>query len=56
MRHYPRSVKSRTDALLGPGHIGNHGAQDKQTALDRLKRYKPALVASDALAAYGGSA
>lgn len=55
MRFYPRNAKSRADALGGPGHIGNHSQPSKAENLDRLKRYDPAVVAANVLAAYGGS-
>lgn len=55
MRFYPRNELSRADAQKGGGHIGNHGPKDAKTALDRQKRYKPGVSASNIKGAYGGS-
>jgi hypothetical protein len=55
MRFFPRNAKSRADALGGSGHLGNHGAQDRQTAADRLKRYDPSVDLTKVEDEYGGS-
>lgn len=55
MRFYPRSAKTRADALLGPGHIGNHGEAQKLTQADTLKRYKPGIDLGTVRKEYGGT-
>lgn len=55
MRFYPRSAKSRADALAMGGHIGQHSTPDQKSNFDRLKRYKPAVQAVNVLIVYGGS-
>lgn len=60
MRHYPRQVKSRQDALMGKGHIGNKSTSDQKTAQDRLLRIRPdvdtATMVTSTLTCYGGTA
>jgi hypothetical protein len=55
MRNYPRQLLSRSDALAGPGHIGNHRPADFQTQQDRLLREQPGLSVSSVWAVYGGT-
>ncbi len=47
MRFYPRSPKSRDDALIGPDHVSLHSPRNDQSRRDALARYtgaNPALI------------
>jgi hypothetical protein len=55
MRYFPRNAQSRADALIGPGHVANHGISDQKTMADRALRYKPALDLGTVRKEYGGT-